>query len=207
MTARSGPEETREATARSFSAVLLAGGRSRRMGRDKARLECGGRTLIERQAALLRALAPAECFLAARAPDAYPDVGLPVLADAFPGQGPLAGIERALAVARQPLVLVLAVDLPRLTASRLRQLLAAGGETTGVVPRVAGRFEPLAAVYPKSAHALAAARLDAGQNRARAFAVACVERGWARPLDLPPEAANEFVNWNTPGDAARAPVA
>lgn len=183
-----------------FSAMLLAGGQSRRMGRDKARLEVEGTPLIVRQLALIRELAPEEVFIAARTTGDHAHLGVPVLADAFPGQGPLAGIERALAVARNPLVLVLAVDTPHMTAALLGRLLPEGAGSLGVVPRINGRIEPLAACYPRSAHSLAAERLDAGQNRVGDFALACVERGLVRFLDLAEGDAPRFANWNTPAD-------
>jgi molybdopterin-guanine dinucleotide biosynthesis protein A len=187
---------------RSFSGVVLAGGQSRRMGQDKARLDCGGVSLIERQLGLLKDLGSRQTFIAARSTQDYPDLGIPVLADGYPGQGPLAGLERALQVAQYPLVLVLAVDLPRITAVLLSQILQACGAGRGVVPRVHDQPEPLAACYPKAAHGLAVERLDSGQNSARAFALACADRGLVKCLELPNDAAIEFANWNRPEDAS-----
>ncbi|MCX6894634.1 MAG: NTP transferase domain-containing protein [Verrucomicrobia bacterium] len=65
--------------------------------------------------------------------------------------GPLAGIERALHVAHAPLLLVLAVDLPDMTGKFLQKLIARCDPHTGVVPKRANGFEPLAAISPKSA--------------------------------------------------------
>ena len=196
------PEDpaTARRTAPPFSAVLLAGGRSRRMGRDKARISRGGLPLIVRQLRLLRELAPEEVFISARTEADYADLGTRVLADGFVGQGPVAGVERALCLARGSLVLVLAVDLPRMPADLLRQVVRECGPSIGAVPRIAGELEPLAACYPKAAHAIAVERLDAGQNSARDFALACLRRGLVRPLELPAEARVWFANWNRPAD-------
>ncbi|MCP5516521.1 MAG: molybdenum cofactor guanylyltransferase [Verrucomicrobiales bacterium] len=196
----------RVARSERFSAVLLAGGQSRRMGRDKAWLEVDGQPLIVRQLALIRELAPDEIFIAARARNDYANLGVPVLADRHPGQGPLAGMERALALARCDRILVLAVDLPCMTTSMLAQVLAAGRSSGGAVPRVDGRLEPLAACYPAAARAIAAERLDAGQNSARGFALACREHGLIRVLDLPSDAASTFANWNLPDDVQVGPA-
>ncbi|MCP5522298.1 MAG: molybdenum cofactor guanylyltransferase [Verrucomicrobiales bacterium] len=187
-------------TAPAFSAVVLAGGRSRRMGRDKARISRGGLPLIVRQLRLLRELAPEEVFISARTEADYADLGTRVLADRFAGQGPVAGVERALCLARGSLVLVLAVDLPEMTVALLEQVLRACRGSTGVVPTVAGELEPLAACYPKAAHPIAVERLDAGQNSARDFALACLRCGLVRTLEMPPEARVWFANWNRPAD-------
>lgn len=170
------------------------------MGRDKARLEVDGIPLIARQLGILRELAPDEIFIASRNADDYDDLRVPVLADACPGQGPLAGIERALATARNPLVLVLAVDLPRMTSGLLRALLSGCSAQRGVVPLREGGLEPLAAVYPRKAHGLAVALLHAGRNSARDFARECAQRAWVRRQALPAELAACLVNWNTPAD-------
>lgn len=184
------------------SAVVLAGGRSHRMGRDKALLECGGVTLIRRQLLLLREVGLEDIFIAARSAEDYAGLGYPVLADAYHGRGPLAGLERALQAARCPLVFALAVDLPRLTARLLARLLEVCRADRGVVPRLRGELEPLVACYPQSAWSLAVECLDSGQNSARAFALACVDRGWVECVDLPDETLRQFENWNRPEDAS-----
>jgi molybdopterin-guanine dinucleotide biosynthesis protein A len=185
-----------------FSAVILAGGRSTRMGRDKARLELHGRPLLARQIALARSLAPVEVLISGRAETDYSDFGCPVLLDRMPDAGPLAGIAVALEVARAPLVLVLAVDLPHLTPGVLERVLAAAGENRGVVPRVAGRVEPLAALYPRSAALLADEQLARQRFAVRDFAQVCAAAHLVRFLDLPVECAGAFANWNTPEDLA-----
>ena len=183
-----------------FSAVILAGGKSSRMGRDKAWLEVGGQPLLGRQIGLARELGAAEVFISGRAGTDYGAFGCRVLPDQFAGAGPLAGIERALEAAASPLVLVLAVDLPEMNAEFLRRLGAGCGENMGAIPRVNGNLEPLAAFYPKSAQSLAEARLDQGRNAAAAFAEHCVQTGSARLVELPAGEARYFVNWNSPAD-------
>lgn len=113
-----------------FSALLLAGGRSTRMGRDKALLPhpVSGLPLLAHQAALLRSLPGcAELLLSAPADRGYaldgPLAGARLVADAAPDCGPLAGLAAGLSAATQPRLLVLAVDLPFVAADLLVRLL------------------------------------------------------------------------------------
>lgn len=190
-----------------FSAVILAGGRSTRMGRDKAFLKFHGRPLLARQIALACALGPVEVLISGRADADFTEFGCPVIHDRVPDAGPLAGIAAALENARAPLVLVLAVDLPHLTPAVLERVQAAAGESRGVVPRLVGRIEPLAALYPRCATALAGEQLARHRYAVREFAQLCEQTGWVRFLDLPSEWAGAFANWNSPADVARRPLA
>ena len=92
--------------------AVLAGGQSRRMGRDKALLPLGDQTLIERVIAAARPLA-CPCFIVGD-PATYAHLGLPVHPDRHPGLGPLGGLHTALGATGAP-VLLLACDLPFLT--------------------------------------------------------------------------------------------
>src|SRR2546428_9892635 len=95
-----------------FSAVLLAGGQSTRMGRDKAGIVLDGIPLWQRQFEILRELRPHEIFISG--PPRKEWSGLEVVADETPDAGPLAGLVASLRRCRSPLLLVLAVDLPRM---------------------------------------------------------------------------------------------
>lgn len=183
-----------------FSAVILAGGKSSRMGRDKAFLETGGQTLLARQVQLSRELGAAETFISGGTGVDYSAFGCRVLLDKFPEAGPLAGIERALDAVNSPLLLVLAVDLPEMTAEFLRRLSAGCSETCGIIPKLAGCVEPLAAFYPKASWSLAAAGLERKDFAANGFAGQCVQSGLARFAELPASEGKHFVNWNSPAD-------
>ena len=183
-----------------FSAVILAGGKSSRMGCDKAWLEVDGKPLLARQIQFARQTGAGEVFISGRAETDYSEFGCRVLSDRFAGAGPLAGIERALAAATGPLLLVLAVDLPALQAALLQRLAAAGGDYLGAIPTVAGRIEPLAAFYPKAAHPLAEMLLGHRNNAVASFASHCVQSGLARFVGLSATEANDFANWNSPAD-------
>jgi molybdopterin-guanine dinucleotide biosynthesis protein A len=187
-----------------FSAVILAGGKSSRMGRDKAFLETGGQTLLARQIELARDAGAVEIFISGRADADYSASGCCVLLDRFPNAGPLAGIERALDASISPLLLVLAVDLPGMNAEFLRTLAAGSREALGAIPRMNGKIEPLAAFYPKSVQPLAETLLHAKHNAVMFFADRCVQSGLARFAELPASAAKYFLNWNFPTDLAAA---
>jgi molybdopterin-guanine dinucleotide biosynthesis protein A len=187
-----------------FSAVLLAGGRSTRMGRDKALLPiplADGRTLLDRQLATLRAAGAAEVLVSARAGQALPPVtdARPV-ADLRHGCGPLGGLAAALAAATHDRVLVLAIDLPQMPPEFLAALVGESTPAVGVVPLRASHPEPLAAIYPRAAAGLAAKLLAAGELRAGEFARRLAALGLVRWREVAPSEALFFTNWNTPAD-------
>ena len=185
-----------------FSAVILAGGKSSRMGRDKAFMEIHGETLLARQIHLVRGAGVGEVFVSGRANVDYSSLGLRVLQDRLQEAGPLSGIERGLAATSSSLLLVLAVDMPGMTGEFLKRLFAQCNDGIGIIPRVSGEIEPLAAVYPKAALELIAKLLSApGKSaRASAFAKDCVSCGLARFVDLTESEAKFFENWNSPRD-------
>lgn len=191
-----------------FSAVILAGGKSSRMGRDKATLTLAGETLLERQIKLVRAVGATEVLISGGAGRDYSRFGGPVLTDHFPHAGPLAGIQSALQMCRHQLLLVLAVDMPNMTATALKELIEQSDGQIGVIPRLAGRAEPLAAIYPKLAAAQATTLLQSTPPGAAVFispgagtlAAKCVRSGWAGYHDLPVSYGPCFKSWNEPQD-------
>lgn len=183
-----------------FCAVILAGGKSSRMGRDKAWLELDGQPLLARQIRIVREAGVAEVLISGRAEVDYAQFQLPVLLDTGVAQGPLAGIERALSVCTSSHLLVLAVDLPRMSAAYLQRLIEYCSTNVGVVPRVARQLEPLVAVYPKDCLPLAQAALEKGEPAVRDFALNCTASGFLRELDVPAVDAPHFDNWNQPSD-------
>lgn len=183
-----------------LSAVILAGGESRRMGRDKAWLELDGQPLIALAVEKIRKLGVEEIFISGRPGEDYSALKCPVLYDLKPGFGPLGGIERALCECTSPLLLVLAVDLPRMTTSCLQKLAAQCEPLTGVVPQRNDRLEPLAAIYPKRCHALIREFIAQSRLAARDFAAACQHEQAVKIWPVPAEEAECFINWNQPSD-------
>jgi molybdopterin-guanine dinucleotide biosynthesis protein A len=90
------------------------------------------------------------------------------------------------------------VDMPHLTPVFLGQLLKRSGGKMGVIPRMDGRIEPLAAVYPKPAWNLAFSLLENGSFAAKTFAGRCVQAGVADFYDFDARAAHYFASCNLP---------
>ncbi len=153
------------AGAQPFSAVLLAAGRSRRMGSDKALLTTAeGQVWWERQCAVLRQAGAAEIFISARPEQTWVPTTMTVVRDAEEGAGPLAGIVAALERAAHGHVAVLAVDLPAIRAEWFARLLAQCAPGVGAVGKNGGYFEPLAAIYPREILPAARAALARGEG-------------------------------------------
>ncbi len=132
-----------------FSGVVLAGGRSSRMGRDKAMTPFRGEPLISRPLAALRDAGAVEVAVVGGDPATIPGLGVELVPDGHPGSGPLGGLLTALARSRFDLVVILACDLPLLRADAVRDLVHELDKSTAsaVVPVVEGRLQPLTAAY------------------------------------------------------------
>ena len=197
----------------SHAAVLLAGGKSSRMGRDKSALPVDGEPLWQRQLATLRATDPAELFISGKSDGPYAKAGVEILADEFPDCGPLGGIATALRRCKSERLLVLAVDMPAMTAGFLRTLVEESQRTgKGVVPSVAAdgmrraNLEPLAAVYPRTALAVADECLRVGEFKLEGF-IRKLEA--SRLVSVSAVAEKDFalfMNWNEPEDLRRSAV-
>jgi molybdenum cofactor guanylyltransferase len=188
------------APARPFTAAVLAGGQSSRLGTDKAFLPWAGRRLLDRQLDLLRALGPAELLLSGRPGVDYQAADVSVVYDAEPGQGPLGGLAAVLAAVATPHVLLLGVDLPAMTPDFLHRLLLQRAAGAGVVPRSAAGWEPLAAVYPRAILPLVQRHLGDKRLALHQLIDAGVAAGLLVEARMPGDSAGVFRNVNTPED-------
>lgn len=183
-----------------LSGAILAGGRSSRMGRDKAFVSIHGQTLVAHQAALLRSLGIDDLILSGR-PEI--DYGIPdarLVTDTVPDAGPLAGLAAILNAARHPWVLVLAVDLPKLTPAYLQTLLNVGAGRIGVVPHGPHGYEPLAALYPRSLLPRVETALAAGRRSLQNLIAESVQLADLNKVEIDATDLPLFANWNTPQD-------
>lgn len=190
---------------RALIAVVLTGGRSRRMGTPKAWAEVGGRTCLARVVDACRGADLDVEFQGELAGLAAAFPGTPVHADAAPGEGPLAALAAALARHPGEPLLLLACDLPLLPPSLLRALREGLPGADWVVPLHAERLHPLCGGYGPGALRVATALLGQGRRDMHALLADATLVG--RPLaPLPawgdPEAA--LLNVNTPEDLAEA---
>jgi molybdopterin-guanine dinucleotide biosynthesis protein A len=112
----------------------------------------------------------------------------------------MGGIERGLQECNSPLLLVIAVDLPRISTSLLRKMACRCDRLTGVVPRLGGRLEPLVAIYPKRCHVFAAEAIALNRRAVRDFAEACRREHAVRTFSVSGRDAGCFANWNCPTD-------
>ena len=145
------------------SAFVLAGGKSSRMGRDKAFVTWEGKTLLERALGTARAVSGRVWIVGAK--PRFEPFG-DVVEDLFPERGPLGGIHAALRGSGMELNLVLAVDLPFVTAGLLSYLIerAKDSESLAIVPRLVAGWEPLCAVYRQGFAEVAEQALREGRN-------------------------------------------
>ena len=181
---------------RAMTGLVLAGGASRRMGSDKALLDIDGRPLVEHVARRLSGV----CVEVLVAPGDRALAGLtwPLVADRVLGQGPLAGILGGLAVARTALMAVAAVDMPEVDAGVLADLADRWDDAAdAVVPVVAGRPQPLHAVYATAALATLAEAFDAGERSV----LGALARGDAIYHTV--DDGQWAINLNTPEDLRR----
>lgn len=135
----------------SATAIILAGGRSTRLGHDKAAGEFGGVSLLERTAGVMSTVCD-EVIIAGRwrASRDWPAIAGTWVPDPDGAAGPLAGLRSGLAAARNDGCLAVACDMPFLSGPLLGYLLGLLGESDAVVPVIHGRAQPLHAAYSTS---------------------------------------------------------
>lgn len=155
--------------------VVLAGGQSRRMGRDKALVVVDGRPMAAAVADALRGAGCSPVLAVGGDARALTALGLPVVADGWPGEGPLGAIVTALGHTLVP-TMVVACDLPWLSAEVIATVVAAAGRpdvdvaiaTTQLDPAGAVRDEPMCACWLPSALPALTARFAAGERAVHA---------------------------------------
>jgi molybdenum cofactor guanylyltransferase len=183
-----------------FSAVLLAGGEGRRMGRDKATIQFEGEPLWQRQLALLRGLSPQQLFVSARTKPAWLPGDAELLLDDLPSRGPLSGLTKALTAMRTTHLVAVAVDMPFMTAGELGKVVARATENRGVVAVIGGRAEPLAAVYPAEATADFTAALAGDDFSLQQLLRKLAAEDKIALLPVAKEAGHLYRSVNQPGD-------
>lgn len=143
-----------------MASIVLAGGRSVRLGRDKALEDVGGRPLIRQVIDRLSALGD-ETIVVTSQRTRLPELGVTKVIDVYPDKGPLGGIYTGLRATSSPCSLVVACDMPLLNVDLIHYLFRQWPGFDAVVPRVAGSVEPLHAVYSRSClRAIEAALLE-----------------------------------------------
>jgi molybdopterin-guanine dinucleotide biosynthesis protein A len=183
-----------------LTAVLLVGGRSRRMGADKATLEIAGEPLWNRQLQRLRELQPEALFVSARIRPAWCPAEIDAVLDEPPSRGPLSGLAATLRRARTSHVVALAIDLPRMTVDHLRRLWTMAQPGCGCVPLNESFFEPLCAIYPVEAAEIAARSLASTDVSLQHFVQLLQRENLVRAYPLETKEKSFYRNANTPED-------
>ena len=189
-----------------LAGYVLAGGGSTRFGRDKALVELGGKPMLLRMAELLRTVDPTGAIVGP--PERYAEFGLPMVADRWPGAGPLGGIATALFQTAETMPvrewnLILGCDLPLLTREWLKYLTdrARASRAQAIVPRTRGGYEPLCACYRTTAAPALAAAIGRGQlkitDALSALEVEVLDEPHWKRFD---SAGRLFWNMNTPAE-------
>jgi molybdopterin-guanine dinucleotide biosynthesis protein A len=183
--------------------VVLAGGESRRMGRDKLQLMIGGKPLLVRVCLALASRCDEILVVGGQAPDGVrrvPDLRLG-------RQGPLAGIEAGLFAARHHVVFVAAGDMPFLTGALAAYLLGLlSSDVPAVVPDFGGRLHPLCAAYGREVRPAVSAALDRGTRSVRELLEALPGVRYVRQEELRQFGNPDLLltNVNSPEDLDRA---
>lgn len=174
------------------------------MGEDKAFLDWKGRPLFAAQLdTLSRTLPEPPLLLSTHPGQPFPNYldGVRRLRDSQPDLGPLGALRDCLAaIPGEGRLLVLAVDLPAMSAGFLTEILS--HHPLGVVPRRDGRWEPLAAVYPATLLPLLDEQIAAGRLSLQALCDRAADAGLIVAREIGPEEASLFANVNTPADYA-----
>jgi molybdopterin-guanine dinucleotide biosynthesis protein A len=187
------------------SGVVLAGGRSRRMGGSpKALIPFGERPLIRHIVEKLAAVLP-DCLVVTNSPELYGFLGLPMVPDVFAEGGSLGGIYSGLLAAPGEAALCVACDMPFLSVGLLRHLAGRAAEADVVIPDAAGDLQTLHAVYGKACLPPMERSLRAGRLKITGFfdevRVLRVPEDVVARFEAP---ALAFMNLNTPEDLALA---
>src|SRR4029077_6660 len=183
-----------------ISAVLLAGGESHRMGKDKATIVFRGKPLWRIQLKLLRKLELAEVFISARTDPPWRPSDIQFVWDDPPSRGPLSGLAASLARMRGTHLLALAIDMSFMSENYLLAICYEIEPGCGVLPMIGDRAEPLAAIYPAHAHVDLVEALSGMKFSLQTLTNKLVKAGKLRALDVVKEEEALFRNLNEPTD-------
>lgn len=183
--------------------IILAGGKSRRMGRDKLALPFGGPSLLESAVSRFSEVFE-DVYISVADAAKYPEITAPRVVDIFPGAGPLSGLHAALSSLPVDGVFLVAADLPFAAPLAARRLIELCCEHDACVIRLAdGLLEPLFGFYRRSVLPLCEARLSEGDFRMTRLLEGCITR-FVEPAELGELWDDDLiVNVNFPADYER----
>lgn len=184
--------------------VILAGGQSSRMGRNKALIEFRGEPLIQRLARRMQDWFQ-QVIVVTNSPELYGFLGLPLVGDRIPGLGPLGGLEAGLSSCEHDHAFFCATDMPFVSEALVRYMVGLAPEYDVVVPMLGGEYEPMHAVYSRSCLPWVTEKLDSRRLRLLSIydqaRLRVVDEAEIRRFGDPERL---FFNCNTPEDLNRA---
>ena len=186
--------------------AILAGGKSRRMGRDKAFVELAGIPMIQWVISSLVAQCSAKAIIISNEPEKYSQFGLPVYPDVIPGMGPLSGLFTAFTVTGADRVMIAPCDSPFISPDVIKFILNyPDGGADAVIPFVDGREQGMLAVYSRGAVDRFAERIASASMMFDEFRLG-LDRIFITEDELrvvEPD-LRTFLNVNAPGDLQSA---
>jgi len=186
--------------------VIIAGGKSRRLGVDKRFLEIGGRPCIQRVIDAFQGLFK-EVLIVADAPEPFMSLGAKVVVDLIPGRATLGGLYTGLHFATHDRVFAAASDMPWLSPAAIRVVLDQALSGDIVIPDLAGKLQPMHAAYAKTCLPVLRSLVEAGRLKVQDLCMSPELRVHRIPeaafRDVDPE-LRSFFNINTPEDLDKA---
>jgi len=152
----------------SFSGIVLAGGKSKRLGKNKAFIELGGKPVIQWVLDALRDLCD-ELLISANEIELYSGLGVRVVRDAPSGKGALVGLYSALIEMRNDFTFVAACDMPFLSKALVSYMMSRARDCDALVPRIDAYIDPLHAIYSKNCVAAIEKQIASGNRQVRSF--------------------------------------
>jgi molybdenum cofactor guanylyltransferase len=183
--------------------AILAGGKSRRMGRDKAMIQVGEKSLVTRTFEIAKKVF-AEIMIVSSVHHTIPGVDARIVRDVVPIPGSLTGVVSALLWAETPYVFVLGCDMPFLTEEAIRHVLNENRGESIVIPRTEAGFEPMHALYHRCCISPMLTAIEQGRMKiGDLLPYFCVRTVPSTPLFLN-QGVSVFMNVNTREDLTRA---
>jgi molybdopterin-guanine dinucleotide biosynthesis protein A len=181
------------------SCAILAGGQSKRMGRDKATIKVGEMDLIEHVYSKVQDIFN-DIFVVSSHHDSIRGISAPVFRDALPQGGSLVGIISALLYSRTPHVFVVACDMPFLDSGFIRTMINGIGNEDIIVPKTTAGYEPLHAIYSRTCLSYMLKLIDANRFKIDKIFPFLNVRAVRVEIQSSSEGVSVFTNINTEKD-------
>lgn len=180
---------------KNITGIILAGGKSSRMGTDKGLLELNGKKIIKY---IIEQLTPnSDALILISNNERYTELGFPVYSDTIKDCGPMGGIFTALEKSQTENNMIVSCDIPNITSEIIAYIIENIGKEEALVPIHDGHIEPLCGVYKKSAAIKFRRLLDTGNYKMK-DALKTLNTRYIDVSEHPDFSENTFLNINTP---------